>query len=123
LNKKDIIEFTAELCGSSYRATSRSLRLEKKIMPEKVTCIVKGEEYLHFDCCCITQLQVDGWRIYTREEAHDMVTIAPGSIVVMADGRTVDLIPAKRGDVKYVRTRPDDSTEDNLLKVPECNGR
>lgn len=91
-------------------------------MPEKVTCIVKGEEYLHSDCCCITQLQVDGRCFYTREEAHDRVTIAPGSIVVGAGGRTADLIPARRGETKYVRTRPDDSTEDNLLKVPECNG-
>lgn len=122
MNNKNIIEYTAELCGSSYRAAIRSLRLDKKIMPEKVTCIVKGEEYLHFDCRCITQLQVDGRRFYTREEAHDMVTIAPGSIVVEADGRTVDLFPAKRGETKYVRTRPDDSAEDNLLKVKECNG-
>ena len=91
-------------------------------MTEKVTCIVKGEEYLHFDCCCITQIQVDGRQIYTREQAHYKVTAAPGSIVVDAGGRTVDLIPAQRGETKYVRTRPDDTTEDNLLKVKECHG-
>ena len=119
--EKQLIEYAATLCGSSYRPAAVPLHMDK-IMAEKVTCIVKGEEYLHFDCCCITQLQVDGWRFYTREEAHDMVMIAPGSIVVEAGGRMVDLVPAKRGETKYVRTRPDDSTEDNLLKVPECNG-
>ncbi len=92
-------------------------------MAEKVTCIVKGEEFLHFDCCSITQLQVDGRRLYTREQAHDQVTAAPGSIVVEAGGRTIDLIPAQRGETKYVRTRPDDTTEDDLLKVKECNAR
>jgi hypothetical protein len=92
-------------------------------MAEKVTCVVKGEKYLHFDCCSITQIQVDGRHIYTREQAHDKVTAAPGSVVVEAGGRTVDLLPAQRGETKYVRTRPDDTTEDNLLKVRECNAR
>jgi hypothetical protein len=119
--ENQILKYVASLCGSGYRAKGRTFHVGSKIMPEKVTCIVKGEEYLHFDCCCITQLQVDGWRIYTREQAHDMVAAAPGSIVVEADGRTIDLIPAKRGETKYVRTRPDDSTEDNLLKVKECH--
>jgi hypothetical protein len=93
---------------------------EIKVMAEKVTCIVKGEAHLHSDCCCITKIKVDGWHTYTREEAHDKVTTTPGSIVVEAGGNTVDLIPAKRGDTKYVRTRPDDTKEDNLLKVQEC---
>jgi len=119
---KQIVEYAEALYGTGHRAAVLPLHIDK-IMPEKVTCIVKGEEYLHFDCCCITQLQVDGRRFYTREEAHDMVTIAPGSIVVEAGGKTVALIPAKRGETKYVRTRPDDSMDDNLLNVKECHAR
>lgn len=89
-------------------------------MPEKVTCIVKGEAHLHSDCRCITQIKTDYWRTYTREEANVKVTGSPGSIVVEGGGRTAPLIPAEREGKKYVRTRPDDTTVDNLLQVPQC---
>jgi len=89
-------------------------------MAEKVTCIVKGEAHLHSDCRCITEIQVDGWKKYTRSEAHDKVKASPGSIVVEGGGQTVDLLPAEREGTKYVRTRPDDTKEDNLLKVKTC---
>jgi hypothetical protein len=89
-------------------------------MAEKVTCIVRGEAHLHSDCCSITQIKVDGWKSYTRAEAHDKVATTPGSIVVETTDKTVALIPAKRGETKYVRTRPDDTKEDNLLKVKDC---
>ena len=89
-------------------------------MPEKVTCIVKGEAHLHSDCCSITKIKTDGWRVYTRAEAHDKVTASPGSIVVEGGGETAPLIPAIREGSKYVRTRPDDTTADNLLKVQDC---
>jgi len=89
-------------------------------MAEKVTCIVKGESHLHSDCRCITEIQTDGWRKYTRLEAYNKVTASPGSIVVEGGGETATLIPAERLGTKYVKTRPDDTKEDNLLKVKEC---
>jgi hypothetical protein len=89
-------------------------------MPEKVTCIVKGEAHLHIDCRSITRIQTDGWRAYTREQAHEKVKASPGSIVVEGGGETAPLIPAEREGKKYVRTRPDDTTADNLLSVKEC---
>ena len=89
-------------------------------MAEKVTCIVKGEAHKHSDCRCITKIQTDGWRSYTREEAHDKVKASPGSIEVDGGGRTAPLVAAERAGTKYVRTRSDDTTDDNLLTVKEC---
>jgi hypothetical protein len=89
-------------------------------MPEKVTCTVKGEAHLHSDCRSITKLTTDNWKVYTREEAHEKVKASPGSIVVEGGGATAPLIPAEREGTKYVRTRPDDTTADNLLQVKPC---
>ncbi|MBI3852103.1 MAG: DUF3892 domain-containing protein [Verrucomicrobia bacterium] len=89
-------------------------------MAEKVTCIVKGEAHLHSDCRCITEIKTDGWRRYTRLDAYNKVKESPGSIVVEGGGRTIDVIPAEREGTKYVRTRSDDTTADNLLSVQEC---
>ncbi len=89
-------------------------------MAEKVTCIVKGEAHLHSDCRCITKIKTDYWKEYTREQAHEQVKAHPGSIVVESVGATAPLIPAEREGKKYVRTRPDDTTADNLLQVVKC---
>jgi len=89
-------------------------------MPEKVTCIVKGEAHLHPDCRSITKIKTDSYNEYTREQAHEKVKTSPGSIVVEGGGETAPLIPAEREGKKYVRTRSDDTTADNLLKVRDC---
>lgn len=93
---------------------------KQKVMAEKVTCIVKGEAHLHSDCRSITKIKTDYYNEYTREQAHDKVKASPGSIVVEGGGETAPLIPAEREGKKYVRTRPDDTTADNLLQVQEC---
>ena len=89
-------------------------------MAEKVTCIVKGDAHLHTDCRSITKFTTDGVKVYTREEANAKVTSSPGSIEVEGGGRTAPLVPAEREGKKYVRTRSDDSTADNLLQVRAC---
>lgn len=35
-------------------------------------------------------------------------------------GKEVKVIVAKRGERKYLRTDPDETTENNLLSLPEC---
>ena len=89
-------------------------------MARKVTCIVKGDSHKHSDCRCVTQIKVDGWQTYTREQAYDEVTAHPGAIVVEGGGSTAPLVPAEREGTKYVRTRSDDTTADNLLNVTPC---
>ena len=89
-------------------------------MFERVTYIVRGEAHLHPDCRSITLLKTNKWKAYTPEEAHEKVKARPGSIVVVGGCEIVPLIPAEREGKKYVRTKPDDTTADNLLKVQEC---
>ncbi|MGH3429084.1 MAG: DUF3892 domain-containing protein [Mycobacteriales bacterium] len=45
---------------------------------------------------------------------------SPKSIYVEGGGERADVIPALREGLKYVRTRADDTTADNLLKVRDC---
>jgi hypothetical protein len=87
--------------------------------PERVTNIIRGATRLYPDCRSITLIKTDEWKVYTLEEAHEQVKAHPGSIVVVGGGEIVPLIPAEREGKKYVRTRPDDTTDDNLLKVKE----
>ncbi len=88
-------------------------------MAEKVTCIVRGERHRYSDCRCITEIRTDAAR-YTRLEAYNRVKNSPGSIYVESSGAKANVIPAEREGVKYVKTAPDDTTADNLLKVKEC---
>lgn len=88
-------------------------------MAEKVTCIVRGDRNRYSDCRCITEIRTDIAR-YSRLEAHNKVKNFPGSIYVEAGGSKANLIPAEREGLKYVRTAPNDTTADNLLKVRDC---
>ncbi len=88
-------------------------------MAERVTCIVRGESHLYSDCRCITQIRTDA-ATYSRLEAHNKVKNSPGSIYTEAGGSRANLIPAERGGLKYVRTAPNDTKDDNLLKVQDC---
>lgn len=88
-------------------------------MAEKVTCIVRGEKDKYSDCRCITEIRTDAGR-YTRLEAHNKVKNSPGSIYVEVPGSKANLVPAEREGLKYVRTAPNDTKEDNLLKVKDC---
>jgi len=87
-------------------------------MADKVTCIVKGD-YRHSDCRCITEVRTST-SSYSRQQAHDLVKQSPGSLYVESAGVRANVIAAEREGLKYVRTRPDDTTADNLLSVPSC---
>lgn len=88
-------------------------------MAEKVTCIVRGDKDKYSDCRCITQIRTD-LKTYTRLEAHNQVKNYPGSIYVDVGFSRSNLIPAEREGTKYVRTAPNDTKEDNVLKVRDC---
>jgi hypothetical protein len=88
-------------------------------MAEKVTCIIRGDKDKYSDCRCITEIRTDAGK-YTRTEAHDKVKRSPGSIYVEQGGSRANLVDAVREGLKYVRTAPNDTTTDNLLKVRDC---
>lgn len=88
-------------------------------MAGKVTCIVRGDKDKYTDCRGITEIRTDVGK-YTRSEAHDKVKQSPGSIYVEHNGSKTNLVAADREGLKYVRTAPNDTTADNLLKVRDC---
>jgi acetylornithine deacetylase/succinyl-diaminopimelate desuccinylase-like protein len=88
-------------------------------MADQVTCIVKGDGTRYSDCRCITEIRTGTGR-YSRSAANAKVSREPGSLYVQAAGSRVNVIPAEREGVKYVRTVPNDTTADNLLSVREC---
>lgn len=88
-------------------------------MAEKVTCIIRGDKDKYSDCRCITQIRTEA-STYTRLEAHNKVKATPGSIYVEAASSRANLVDAERDGLKYVRTAPNDTTVDNLLKVKDC---
>jgi len=87
-------------------------------MAEKVASIFKGDGR-YTDCRCITLIRTDA-RTYTREEAHERVKLLPGSILVAQGGSKAKLVPVVRDGLKYVRTAPNDTPADNLLRAPPC---
>lgn len=87
-------------------------------MPEVVECIVKGDSDKYADCRCVTRIETNE-ETYTRLEAHNAVK--DGALIWVEGPETrVKLIDAEREGTKYVRTEPNDTTDDNLLKQPHC---
>lgn len=57
----------------------------------------------------------------TREEMYNFVKDGGKAYVKDAQGNVSILIAATSASgTKYVKTKPDDITSDNLLKLPEC---
>lgn len=88
-------------------------------MAEQVICIIQGDRHRYSDCRCITTIKTDV-ATYTRLQAHEKVEKFPNSIFVQAEASRAYLITAEREGLKYVRTEPNDTTADNLLKVKDC---
>ena len=86
---------------------------------EQVFCIVRDHYSLHSDCRCIARIKTHV-NTYTRLEAYNKVTTHPDSLYVQAGSGRAFLIPAEREGVKYVKTKQDDTTADNLLQLPDC---
>ena len=54
----------------------------------------------------------------SKAKVYDLVKASPGSIKVNRDPYP-DLVPVKsKNDEKYVRSEPNDTEHDNLLKLP-----
>ncbi len=89
-------------------------------MAERVTCVVRGDRAKYSDCRCITELRTASGTTLLRLEAHYLVKATPGALYVEREGSRVDLLAAEREGLRYVRTEPNDTERDNLLKLVEC---
>lgn len=91
-------------------------------MAFEVVCVNKDSSSRYNDCRCITQIgyEVLG-SVYkkTPEEVHDKIKDGK-DFYVEYNGKRTDLVAAERGSTKYVRTEPNDTKNDNLLKQDSC---
>ena len=87
-------------------------------MPKQVTCIKKrGNHYTPHE-----RIEAIGGNGWSRNEDDAISAIESGreSFYVSVNGSSVDVIVATHRDRKYLKTRPDDISPDNLLSLPEC---
>jgi hypothetical protein len=68
------------------------------------------------ECRAIVELVTPNQRL-TPAEAHKLLTEQPGALYLIERGRRINLLPARHGDVLFVRTMPDDSPTDPLLAL------
>lgn len=77
------------------------------------------------DCRCITKIgyvyeNIDTTGSKTPEEVHNDVKHDNTNYYVEYRGSETDLIPAEKNGTKYVRTKQNDTKNDNLLKLDDC---
>ena len=89
-------------------------------MDRRVHCVRIGDAP-HIYCTCITHIGCD-LEIISREEV--IRRIDAGIETYWAEDPVnksrLNIKVAVRGDLRYLRTRDDDSDRDNLLMLPEC---
>lgn len=94
-------------------------------MAYKVKCIIKNDESDYNDCRCIKQIGIPakggGTNKYTPKQIHDRIKEEGDEFFVEHEGEKTYLRAVEREGTKYVRTEPNDTPEDNLLKQPECS--
>lgn len=93
-------------------------------MAREVTCVTTDDSSRYDDCRCIEKIgyelgPIDVSRTKTPAEVYDDLKEGKDYYVEYR-GTKPDLIPDTHGSTKYVRTEPNDTTEDNLLKQPSC---
>jgi hypothetical protein len=89
-----------------------------------VQCVNIDQGSQFDDCRCIESIGFPGKYkdIVTRTPAqvYDWVENEGRTVVVKHNGKTTKVRGATHGTTKYVRTVPNDTKEDNLLKQPSC---
>ena len=76
------------------------------------------------DCRCIERIGFpaqEGTRVTrTPSQVYDMVANEGHTVVVVYHGSRTEVVGATHGTTRYVRTEPNDTEEDTLLKQPSC---
>lgn len=91
-------------------------------MAREVVCATKDPNGPN-DCRCITEIgyQITSTtRTKSPEEVHQDIDSEGKSYYVEHDGSRTELLAAERNGTKYVRTKPNDDKDDNLLKIGSC---
>lgn len=88
-----------------------------------MTCITIDSGSNYDDCRCIKRIGYEVVGIQsskTPEQIYDDIENDDRQYYIKENGTQTDLIPATHGSTKYVRTEPNDTTDDNLLEQPSC---
>ncbi len=91
-------------------------------MKHEVTCITVDSGSRYDDCRCIQKIGYQTSNGEAREspaEIHEYIKSGDKFYIVQNGSRTY-LEPVERDGTKYVRTKPNDTKKDNLLKQPGC---
>lgn len=93
-------------------------------MAYPVECVSTDDSSSYDDCRCITTIGIPskggGVNTYTPERIHDRIKDEGDRFFVEHTGSRTYLEPVERQGTKYVRTEANDTSEDNLLKQPDC---
>lgn len=90
-------------------------------MLEKVECVKRGDADRFDDCRQITMFLTDTGEEFSRKEAWAQQRAVPGYLYIEAgEGKIIELEPAERDGVTYVRALDEDSEDDPLLEIDEC---
>lgn len=90
----------------------------------KVECVDQDPSSSYDDCRCIERIgfpSTSGGTVYqTPEEVYDIIEVDGDNVVVEHRGSRTQVEGVKRGSTKYVRSEPNDTKNDNLLKQTSC---
>jgi hypothetical protein len=90
----------------------------------EVKCVNIDQSSDYDDCRCIKSIgfptESGGIGTWTPEEVYEWVENDGHKVVVKHNGSRTEVHGATHGSTKYVRTEPNDTKEDNLLKQQSC---
>lgn len=93
-------------------------------MAYRVECVTTDDSSDYDDCRCITEIGIPsksgGVNTYSPARIHDRIVEDNEEFFVKHGGEKTYLDPAEREGTKYVRTEPNDTPDDNLLKQDDC---
>ncbi len=90
-------------------------------MDRNIVCIRRNAP--RTDCTCITDVGVsDSKFLIPVSEVIRLIESLQDRFYVIDpnDGSRAYVLVAERGNRKYIRTRPNDTPDDNLLKLDDC---
>jgi hypothetical protein len=89
-----------------------------------VECVNVDDGSQYDDCRCIESIgfpaKSGGITTRTPAEVYDWVENDGHTVIVEHDGDETEVVGVLDGTTKYVRTEPNDTKDDNLLKQPSC---
>lgn len=89
-----------------------------------VKCVNIDQGSQYDDCRCIESIgfpaESGGIATRTPSQVYDLVENDGHTVVVEYNGTETEVHGAKHGTTKYVKTEPNDTKADNLLKQDSC---